>query len=895
MRGNRYGRRNQYGRGSFSYRSNNQPVMNMANKYSRRQFIQTAGVGAAAVGAAAYGMSGAGTVSAQPVPQDYAQAEYMGKNILYHEITNGHWFDQVPGDRYGNCAWILSAMCVPDDFIEWPVEYGFNDYDIFGGPLMDCIDYAVYTCKSAAGCETRFLESTDENQRRATCWFNNGTKTVQLNVPGTPGVNCYQLAVYVLDKDSTVRTEAITVRDGSTTSGPVAVSTFENGRYLKFQVNAGTVYVDIAHTGGGANAVISGLFLDPLTCGGIIPVTHLGDDNATQGDWVGNYGSSWYLLCSWNHPINVTSDGSVLVNEGGVGHYAWTSACTQGSGVCNVLEQDKGKADSFAWSWGNQYPESALKVPPQAQYPQVCDQVAGASTWASTYDDGGEKFPQGGPDMYVDLHLPEMGECEGTGCYYVSFYAYDPDSDCRRQIFEVYDPETGDLLTRSEVEGTSDWDYGYVGEGVYHTFYLPAGDYLVKVDYIGCTNAILSGIFVECAPCRPVCGRTIGYWKNHDWEGMVVDICGVGVDETLGKGYKTWKTRQRKTDTILWNANSRNFSMLVAQLLGALLNTYGYSDYNVNPEGSPVWISEIKEWLCQQLNMGMTDWWNTPFSSKEQKDQAVQYYQILDNFNNYNPCDQECEEGIIYGTSLGGPGVGDIIYKIDLSAMTAEALYDTEMSPSSVNGPNGNAYDQVYNRLYFTEYKSPDKLWYYDFNTDPEPPLHKHEAGQITGVGLVPNGSVACGAWYNGDYYYIRQGGNKLFKVTLNPADGTIVGSPQLVYTLTSGSFGSFGDIVIDQNTGILYGSSGAYEYWKIDLGGPDSGPLNKILTNTLPGHVQLAFSSDGVLYAHQAGTGNFYRITDPNTGVATPIGTVNYPTGGPMKFTDLASGPVCP
>lgn len=49
-------RPNRYGRGGFRYRYDGQPVINMANRMNRSQFLRTAGVAAAGVGAAAYGL-----------------------------------------------------------------------------------------------------------------------------------------------------------------------------------------------------------------------------------------------------------------------------------------------------------------------------------------------------------------------------------------------------------------------------------------------------------------------------------------------------------------------------------------------------------------------------------------------------------------------------------------------------------------------------------------------------------------------------------------------------------------------------------------------------------------------------------------------------------------------
>lgn len=110
-----------------------------------------------------------------------------------------------------------------------------------------------------------------------------------------------------------------------------------------------------------------------------------------------------------------------------------------------------------------------------------------------------------------------------------------------------------------------------------------------------------------------VCTRTIGYWKNHDWNGAVITICGETVDEELG-------------DTILWNAKGKDFSMFFAQLIAAKLNTD-------NTTGIAV-IDEAEAWLCSQS----VDW-NSEFASKSQKRIAAGYWEALDDFNNEFECE----------------------------------------------------------------------------------------------------------------------------------------------------------------------------------------------------------------------------------------------------------------
>ncbi len=226
---------------------------------------------------------------------------------------------------------------------------------------------------------------------------------------------------------------------------------------------------------------------------------------------------------------------------------------------------------------------------------------------------------------------------------------------------------------------------------------------------------------------------------------------------------------------------------------------------------------------------------------------------------------------IMYGTSLGGSGVGDKIYEIDVTALTAVELFNTGLSPSLANGPNGNAYDEINNRLYYSAYLSPDRLYFYDFIN----PVNNY-------AGPIP-GQVACAGWYNGEYYYIPQNSGNLYKISFN-LDGTILATT-LIQTYAGKSF-NFGDIVITSN-GLMYGSStvnGIGKFWSIDLMNAN---LYIEISNMV--HMQLAFGSDGNLYGHDAADGKFYTI-DYIAGTRTLIGTI-----GTLLFTDLASGPYDP
>lgn len=237
-------------------------------------------------------------------------------------------------------------------------------------------------------------------------------------------------------------------------------------------------------------------------------------------------------------------------------------------------------------------------------------------------------------------------------------------------------------------------------------------------------------------------------------------------------------------------------------------------------------------------------------------------------------------EWVIFGASFDVNNVdGDDLYSINIDDMTSTLIQETGMNPDTTTWPNGLAYDPDNERLYFTTVM-PNELYGYDLNTDTQ-----WYAGDVTG-------SLACGAWWDGHYYYIPQGTDNLYMVSFNAA-GMMTANTMVAQDFTgSNKVYTFGDIVALD--GILYGSawdsnnnSPSSEYFTIDLA-TGGYTYNFLFYSSVMPALQLAFGADAVLYAHDTGAGMFYEV-DLVTETETPIGPLS---GQYTNFTDLASGP---
>lgn len=243
------------------------------------------------------------------------------------------------------------------------------------------------------------------------------------------------------------------------------------------------------------------------------------------------------------------------------------------------------------------------------------------------------------------------------------------------------------------------------------------------------------------------------------------------------------------------------------------------------------------------------------------------------------------EATILYGTQRNNPG-NNGLYEIDLDAGIATRLFN---AGGSGNSPNGLGFDPENRRLYYMKVKESmpyySHLYFYDI-----------EAGTETHAGLDLTGEVVVGAsFYDGSYYYIPNLTADLHKVTLN-ADGT-VDEDILFWPNFNGAHDAvyrFGDFAISRG-GMLYASTNdtggsTAEFFKLDVA---TGEYTLIADSTTPGAallLQVSFGSDGTLYGHSAGTGEFFTI-DLQTGVRTSIGYVESDLRTRELFSDLASG----
>jgi hypothetical protein len=316
----------------------------------------------------------------------------------------------------------------------WNGVYGGDGYNV----VNDLTSYPPYAVVTPTGqgsytwttstSEVRALQkASNPADRLAATWYGNAF-SIDLNL--TDG-NTHQVGFYVLDWDSTSRTETLEVHDAATDAllDSRVVSGFHNGQYVVWNIRGHVVVRVVANAG--VNAVVSGVFF-----GGSAPppnttasAAFVGVDATTHGSWPGAYGSDGY---------NVVNDA--------LSYPAYAQVAPSGQ-------------ESYTWA-----PTTAdVRALQKASNP--ADRLA--ATWY-------------GLTFTIDLNLTD-----GL-THRVALYMVDWDSTARTQTIEVRDAVTNTVLDARAVSGFHDGQY---------LVWNIKGHVTVRIVSTAGVNAVVSGLF----------------------------------------------------------------------------------------------------------------------------------------------------------------------------------------------------------------------------------------------------------------------------------------------------------------------------------------------------------------------------------------------------------------
>ena len=150
---------------------------------------------------------------------------------------------------------------------------------------------------AATTYDTRGLQSASGSSTRiASVYYSPTVFTIDVNL--TDG-NTHKVSLYLCDWNSYSRTETVTIIDAnsSTVLSTQPYASFTGGVWEIYQIK-GHVQIQVTHTGGD-NAIVNGIFFDPVSSATVTSAASYSDADATTlGNWTGKYGADGQLIPS---------------------------------------------------------------------------------------------------------------------------------------------------------------------------------------------------------------------------------------------------------------------------------------------------------------------------------------------------------------------------------------------------------------------------------------------------------------------------------------------------------------------------------------------------------------------------------------------------------------------
>ena len=266
--------------------------------------------------------------------------------VLTATVTNGSGF--VVTSAFSNALAVpkpTAALVGTNTSTQgnWIGVYGSQAYWVVGNSAL------LYsnTVTSSAPTYTWTTNTTDPRSlqdpggvgRIAAALYSNTSFTVNVSLSDT---STHDLELYFLDWDKQSRRETIQILNPvtGTVLDTEAISSFSGGEYLNWAVS-GNFVIKITNNSG-PNAVLSGLFIDPAQAPTSSTATFVKSDTATQGNWIGVYGTTGYEV--------IGNSGSLpsyaTVTPSGQTSYTWAASTTDPRAL-----QDAGGVGRTAAAW----------------------------------------------------------------------------------------------------------------------------------------------------------------------------------------------------------------------------------------------------------------------------------------------------------------------------------------------------------------------------------------------------------------------------------------------------------------------------------------------------------------------------------------------------------------
>jgi hypothetical protein len=243
----------------------------------------------------------------------------------------------------------------------------------------------------------------------------------------------------------------------------------------------------------------------------------------------------------------------------------------------------------------------------------------------------------------------------------------------------------------------------------------------------------------------------------------------------------------------------------------------------------------------------------------------------------------------IVPTYIYGIGDQNNIWQIDPvpGQQSFQQSYSTGLSGQS----NAVAFDTGRDQLWFLSATNDLYLWKKSLGGAP---------GAFQQVTTASSLGIDSSLVYNASYYqdafwFFKEATNTLVKASLDYSGLTPTLSGTTAYAIggpTPSSDNGFGDIAINNNTGILYAATSTGLFYTVDLASPET-TYNQILPAGSNISLQIAFNQDySILYGHSYSSGAWYTV-NTTSGSATALGYTTIVPGTSAGFRDLGGASV--
>jgi len=409
----------------------------------------------------------------------------------------------------------------------WHGVYGADGYSV-ADDSQSIPNYASFAVQNQSNytwvgstTDPRALQTGSGTGRIAATWYRQGTFSFDVNLSDG---NLHRFALYALDWDATARTETIQVVDANSNAvlDTRTLSSFNNGVYLVWNIS-GHVKINVIWTGGGSNAVASGVFFGGSGGGGggggteVVTVSpqnvNLGASQQQQFaalvTGTPNQAVSWSIASvnpSNAVPGSISATGlytaPATITPAQVTIKA-TSADGTASGTSKINLITNAAANFVAvdtntqGSWHGVYGADGYSVADDSQsipsYASLAVQNQNSYTWvASTSDPRALQTGSGTGRIAAAWYRQgtfsfDVNLSDGNP-HQFALYAMDWDATARTETIQILDANSNAVLDTRTLSSFSN--------GVYLVWNI-SGHVKINVIWTGGDNAVVSGVFFK--------------------------------------------------------------------------------------------------------------------------------------------------------------------------------------------------------------------------------------------------------------------------------------------------------------------------------------------------------------------------------------------------------------